>query len=200
MTKKLLWGIVVAYVAVLGLLVQIRLDKNTAQTRLGNGFVFPLATTKADIAQGSEFKGQTLTWSTDADQSYHHDYTAADIHVPEGTHVVAAKGGKVVTVRNVDTCTGRNFPIVIVQGVDNLYYLYSHLKPGSIQVVFGGQVGTGEPLAEVGSADCAQGSAPHLHFDVSRFPFAIRGGFGGEVTLIDPQPALIKAYQELPKK
>ncbi len=170
------------------------------QVRLANKFVFPLATSKAQIESGSSYNGQVLTWSSQAQNSYHHDYVAADIHVNEGTTVLAAKGGQVVDVRSFEQCDDRHFPAITIKGTDGLYYYYTHLKPKTLLPRVGDVVGTGEPIAQVGSAACAQGSAPHLHLDISRFPIAFRGGFWGEVVLVDPQPVLINAYQELPEK
>lgn len=199
--RRVAWGLMaILYIAVLGWFIQLRLDGHNAQVRLANGFVFPLDTTKDNVQAGSSFNGQVLVWSSDTPQSYHHDYMAADIHVAEGTPVLAAKGGEVVAVRNVGACTARYFPAVTIRAVDGFYYYYTHLKPGTTQVEVGEDVETGQNLAQIGSATCAQGSAPHLHLDISRFPQAIRGGRGSLFTLIDPQPALIEAYQSLPQK
>lgn len=196
----LIWSAVVLYIGLLGLFVQVRLDQSNSQVRLVNNFTFPLDTSKKDIQTGSSFNNQVLVWESDVTQSYHHDYLAADIHVAEGTSVLTAKGGQVVAVRNVETCGARHFPAVTIYGVDGFYYYYTHLKPGSIQASVGDSIETGQQFAQVGSSTCAQGSAPHLHLDISRFPYAARGGWAAPFTFIDPQPALIKAYQVVPEK
>lgn len=200
MFKKLIIILAIVYLAIFGWFMQIRFDQKRAEQRVAQGLNFPVLTTKANIAAGSSYNNQTLQWDSTDPTSYHHTYVAADIHVAEGTSVVAAKGGEVVYVRNVQKCDKQNFPIVIIRAVDNFYYLYSHLRPGSIRVSKGESVEGGSELAQVGSADCAQGSAPHLHLDISRVMRSVRGGFWGQVMLIDPQPALIEAYQELPEK
>lgn len=200
MRKKIFIVLTLLYAAVFGWFVQVRLDKSGAEQRIATDFVFPVLTTKAELGEGSSYNNQTLVWDSMAPKSYHHDYPAADIHVSEGTKVSAAKGGQVVMVRNTVQCDKQNFPLIVIRGVDGYYYLYSHLKPNSISLASGDLVETGGVLAEVGSSTCAQNTAPHLHFDVSRFKNAARGGFWGQVTLIDPQPALIKAYQKLPEK
>ncbi len=198
MVRRLFLATVIIYMAIFGWFMQIRQDRDAARLRISQDFIFPLRTTKAAIAHGSVYGGQTLAWVPESPESYHHDYVAADIHVAEGTIVQAAKGGRVVAVRDVKTCTRKSFPYVLIHAVDNYYYLYSHLKPGSIQVGVEDAVEAGQEIAQVGSSQCAQATAPHLHLDVSRFRSAVRGGFWGQVTLIDPQPALNKSYLLLP--
>jgi hypothetical protein len=201
--KSLIIGsLIILYIGLLGFLIQIRLDVHTAQLRVANNFVFPLVTSKEKIQEGTVHDDQALAWDSSAIESYHHDYMAADIHAAENTKVIAAKGGEVVMVRNYDTCDLRHFPGVTIYGVDGFYYYYTHLKPGTIKVAVGDNIETGENFALVGSSACAQNTASHLHLDISRFPFTIRRGPGNssQFTLIDPQPALINAYQELPEK
>ncbi len=194
--------IVFLYLGVLGLLAQIRFDAHNAQLRLANDFVFPLATTKEKIQAGTSFNNETLVWDSALPVSYHHHYAAADIHVPENTGVLAAKGGEVVAVRSYDACDVRHFPGVTIYGADGFYYYYAHLKPGTITVSVGDTVETGDSFALVGSGACAQNTAPHLHIDISRFPFTLRRGPGNssQFVSIDPQAVLINAYQELPEK
>lgn len=198
--QRLLASIVILYLAIMGIALQIRADQTNALKRVANNFTFPLLISKTTLQKGTSYNNETLIWDSNALQSYHHHYVAADIHTPEGTPVVAAKAGQVVEVRTYDSCDLRHFPGVTIQGLDGFYYYYAHLKPGSIQVKVGDQLSSGDQFALVGSSACAQNTASHLHLDISRFPLAWRRGFGAQITRIDPQPALIDAYQELSEK
>lgn len=200
MIKKIMMGLALIVFGFVGFILQISLDSDNAKMRLATDLVFPLDTTKAAIQTGSTRNEETYVWDVYYAKNMHHHYLAADIRIQPGTAVRVARGGLVVEVNNPSECEGRNFPSVTIRGLDNLYYYYAHLTPGSISIKLGDQIASGERFATVGPSSCAQGTAPHLHFDVSRAQTIDRYSRLGRILLIDPQSALIKAYQVLPEK
>jgi murein DD-endopeptidase MepM/ murein hydrolase activator NlpD len=93
---------------------------------------------------------------------------AMDIAMPEGTPIIAARGGVVVKTENNQVGRGSdpsgNF--VRVQHDDGTQGVYLHLKQGSVSVRQGQRVGVGSPLALSGNT--GNSSGPHLHFVVQR--------------------------------
>lgn len=91
---------------------------------------------------------------------------------PQGTHVLAVAGGKVVFAGTDEKImlawyTGFYGNVVVVEHhfpgyAEKVYTLYAHLS--KIQVEVGQQVSAGELLGQVGSTGAAIGS--HLHFEV----------------------------------
>lgn len=93
---------------------------------------------------------------------------AVDIAMPVGTPIVAARAGKVVTVRNSQN--GRlpdpagNF--VRIEHNDGTHSAYLHLQQGSVVVKPGQQVKAGSLLGKSGNTGRSTG--PHLHFVVQK--------------------------------
>ncbi|MEN8145852.1 MAG: M23 family metallopeptidase [Gemmatimonadota bacterium] len=92
-----------------------------------------------------------------------------DFRLPMGTPVLAARAGRVVTVRsNRPDGTNRtgdeNF--VIVRHEDGLFSRYIHLRQGSARVAEGDRVSVRDTLALSGNS--GRSRFPHLHFDVAR--------------------------------
>ena len=191
------WDLPSVLIVLLTSFVFSYMQSNSIHTKVLNKIgVFPLDTNKTELDKGTTYHGQTLVWEP-IEESYHHSYKAADIHVPEGTIVQSAVAGQVVAKRDI-SCDGKNqFPYIQIKGFDGFYYLYSHLGPGSISKNIGETVETGEQIAAVGSAECAQSSASHLHFDVTRFGFLPRNTWLDDYNFIDPQPMLRSRYQSL---
>lgn len=162
-----------------------------------DGFVFPQKTTKAKV------KGHNPPWCFSSQANCHHDYNAADIFADTGTPVLAAKGGKVVFGRNQPT--GGTGSIIVVKGDDNNIYSYIHLKSGSVKFTGGETVKAGDQLAEVGTNEDAQNTPSHLHFDVQPPPATTREGCTNQAcaqppfNFINPQPALVAAFNALPE-
>jgi peptidoglycan LD-endopeptidase LytH len=160
-----------------------------------DGFVFPLKTTKQAIYSGSDGPGGNAKWCyTSRSNCHHSNYNAADIHAPTNTAVVAARGGTVVP-----GSLHANPARLRIKGDDGLWYYYTHLLPGSITVNEGDRVEAGQTIGLIGTSGDAEGTAPHLHFDVS----SVENGFsrpGVEATqyLIDSQPALLESFNALP--
>lgn len=156
-----------------------------------DGFVFPLKTTKAQIQAGV----QGAVWCFDKQSNCHHDYNAADIHVPTGTEVVAARGGEVVYTK-----TGPSR--VVIKGDDGVTYHYTHLGANTLTVAKGQKVVAGAVLGKVGTSQDAAGTAPHLHIDAlpgDKFDNrpACAGPSCSGLPFLELQPALVGAYNGL---
>jgi murein DD-endopeptidase MepM/ murein hydrolase activator NlpD len=93
---------------------------------------------------------------------------AMDIAMPEGTPIIAARGGMVVKIENAQTGRGNdpsgNFVRVLHD--DGTMGVYLHLKRGSVSVREGQRVAVGSALALSGNT--GNSSGPHLHFVVQR--------------------------------
>lgn len=159
-----------------------------------DGFVFPLKTTKTAIKTGTRNDaGKVGIWCYQELTNCHHHYDAADIFAPTGTtEVVAARGG---TVIDVSAGPAR----VRIRGDDGKWYYYTHLLAGSVTVNTDDQVDAGDVIGKIGTSADAEGTAPHLHFDIS----PVENGFyrpGPEDgILIDPQPVLTEVFKALPE-
>ena len=108
------------------------------------------------------------------------DEYALDWKMPEGTPVLAARDGVVVSVKDGSTQGGpdRKFEdfanLVVVQHADGTMAHYCHLAPHSAKVTAGQSVKAGDLLAASGNTGFTSG--PHLHFAV----FRARDGYGRE--------------------
>jgi murein DD-endopeptidase MepM/ murein hydrolase activator NlpD len=129
-------------------------------------------------AAGSSFK---------VTQGYHGSFShtgpdefSTDWKMPEGTPVLAAREGVVVSVKDEFEKGGphRKFEdcanMVVVQHNDGTMAHYCHLAPRSAKVRVGERIRVGDLLAASGNTGFTSG--PHLHFAV----FKARSGFGRE--------------------
>jgi murein DD-endopeptidase MepM/ murein hydrolase activator NlpD len=93
---------------------------------------------------------------------------AMDIAMPEGTPIIAARGGRVVKTENAQAGRGSDASgnFVRVRHDDGTEGVYLHLKQGSVSVQVGQRVAVGSPLALSGNT--GNSSGPHLHFVVQR--------------------------------
>ena len=93
---------------------------------------------------------------------------AIDIAMPEGTPIIAARGGVVIKTENSQDGRGTDASgnFVRVLHNDGTMGVYLHLKKGSVSVREGQQVAVGSPLALSGYT--GNSSGPHLHFVVQR--------------------------------
>ena len=93
---------------------------------------------------------------------------AVDIAMPEGTPIVAARGGTVVRVENEQSGRGNNPSgnFVRILHDDGTMGVYLHLMKGSVTVREGQRVTAGNPIARSGNTGNSTG--PHLHFVVQR--------------------------------
>jgi murein DD-endopeptidase MepM/ murein hydrolase activator NlpD len=93
---------------------------------------------------------------------------ALDIAMPEGTPIIAARGGVVVKTDNRQSGRGNNPSgnYVRILHDDGTMGVYLHLMKGSVQVQEGHRVQVGSTLARSGNTGNSTG--PHLHFVVQR--------------------------------
>ncbi|PAU58216.1 peptidoglycan DD-metalloendopeptidase family protein [Pseudomonas sp. PICF141] len=118
------------------------------------------------------WRGGPFRLSQGANGQYSHygpkNRYAMDIAMPEGTPIIAARGGMVVKTENGQTGRGNdpsgNFVRVLHE--DGTMGVYLHLKKGSVSVREGQRVVVGSALALSGNT--GNSSGPHLHFVVQR--------------------------------
>ena len=93
---------------------------------------------------------------------------AMDIAMPEGTPIVAARGGVVVKTENRQSGRGNNPSgnYVRILHDDGTMGVYLHLMKGSVAVTEGSRISAGSLLARSGNTGNSTG--PHLHFVVQR--------------------------------
>ncbi|MBE7376205.1 peptidoglycan DD-metalloendopeptidase family protein [Pseudomonas lopnurensis] len=93
---------------------------------------------------------------------------AMDIAMPEGTPIIAARGGMVVKVENAQSGRGNNPAgnFVRIMHDDGTMGVYLHLMKGSVAVREGQRVEIGMRIARSGNTGNSTG--PHLHFVVQR--------------------------------
>ena len=103
-------------------------------------------------------------------QPYSSEHYAIDIAAEEGTPVMAAASGTVVTAEWDDRCGN----LVALSHGDGLITRYTHLL--DYQVAVGDQVDQGQQIGRVGST--GESTGPHLHFEI--------------ILKIDPAPLLNK--------
>jgi len=93
---------------------------------------------------------------------------AMDIAMPEGTPIIAARAGTVVSIENNQSGRGThpsgNYVRILHE--DGTMSVYLHLKRGSLKVREGQKVAQGALLALSGNTGNSTG--PHLHFVVQR--------------------------------
>lgn len=89
---------------------------------------------------------------------------AVDIAMPEGTPIVAARGGMVVRVENDQSGRGDNPSgnFVRILHDDGTMAVYAHLAPGGAGVRLGERVRRGQRIGTSGNTGFSGG--PHLHF------------------------------------
>ena len=125
--------------------------------------VYSLPVEESRAIEGQGFHGGFS--HTDAANRY-----ALDIEVPEGTPVLAARGGVVIQAQDgfteggLDPALAERANLVRVMHADGSMALYAHLQAGSLRVRPGQAVTLGQQLASSGNTGYSSG--PHLHFAV----------------------------------
>lgn len=174
-----------------------------------DGFVFPLRTTKDRLKNNPYWSprcknkvsrmGQLGT-TTQISGLCHHDYLAADIQTPAGTKVLAPRPGKIIrSGASNNKCISHNLSLYsdpALGGDGNTFY-FAHLSAED-QASKGTVVKPGDVIGTIDDGHgCFQS---HLHFDISpsQTPFG-RGSYGTKGPLLDPQPPLVAAYNNLPE-
>jgi murein DD-endopeptidase MepM/ murein hydrolase activator NlpD len=109
-----------------------------------------------------------------------HTHQGQDLAADEGTPLVAPRGG---VVEVVEFQAGGAGHYVVLDGEGEDYdYVFMHMREGSIPVVAGQRVRTGQLIGEVGTTGSSSG--PHLHFEIW-----VGGWYAGGHP-IDPLPLL----------
>lgn len=93
---------------------------------------------------------------------YFHLHEGVDLFATDGTPVIACVDGVVSKLAN-GSIGGISFWL---DGDDGITYYYGHLKGFAPGLVAGKRVRVGEILGYVGDTGVAQGTYPHLHFEV----------------------------------
>lgn len=109
-----------------------------------------------------------------------HSHQGQDIAAPEGTPLLAPRGGRVKVIAY--QASGAGHYVVIKGAGEKRDYVFMHLQDGSIRVRQGQFVRTGERIASVGNTGRSFGA--HLHFEIWQ------GAWWGGGKPIDPYPHL----------
>jgi murein DD-endopeptidase MepM/ murein hydrolase activator NlpD len=159
---------------------------------------------QADLPQDLDFfppfpSGMTFPVTQGIDDATTHNrpgsHYAVDIAMPEGTPVLAARGGIVMEMEDDFHGGGQqeeryidraNFVRILHD--DGSMAIYAHLQPNSARVYPGGRVPTGAWIANSGNTGFSSG--PHLHFAIQMnagmalesLPFRFRQAGGAVVT------------------
>ena len=177
----------------------------TQNTFSADGRVFPIENaTKSIIKAGARNDaGQLGVWCYQAATNCHHDYNAADIHVPAGSNVIAMQSGLIVKIGRKESRYGGR---VQIKGDDGFLYYYTHMNPSTIPQEYVANettVSTGQFLGVIGTDDYAVGTAPHLHIDMLPPDWDLRAACSSEgcfnIPFIDIQPVLKEMYDRMPE-
>ena len=176
-------------------------DTSTGGLGVAGNFTFPLKTTKAALAIGSENDQGTGIWNPSCKTGCHHDYDAADIFDQTGVPIVAAVGGNVVKGGEDASC-GSSGCNVSIKGDDGILYFYQHMSKAAT-VNKGATVSAGDVIGAVGTNYSALGTARHLHFDMLPEKYTARPSCSGAACssypFINPMEFLEPAYEALPE-
>lgn len=170
-----------------------------------DGFVFPLKTTQSIIKKGEPVSG--AKWCYDSQKNCHHTANAADISAPEGTVVLAVRGGTVVGANPASgNCASSTIGCNLTfKGDDGVLYYYAHMKERDPALKPGSKLTAGQAVARVGTKAMAINTHPHLHINAlpgskySSQPPCLKGACPNSSDYIDLQPVLISAFNKLPK-
>jgi murein DD-endopeptidase MepM/ murein hydrolase activator NlpD len=110
-----------------------------------------------------------------------HSHQGQDITGAEGTPIVAPRAG-VIEYRAYQA-SGAGHYLVLHGDGEARWYVFMHLKSGSLLPKVGDHVTAGQPLAQMGST--GESSGPHLHFEIWAGGWWTKGS-----APIDPLPDL----------
>jgi murein DD-endopeptidase MepM/ murein hydrolase activator NlpD len=92
-----------------------------------------------------------------------HLHEGVDIFAARGTPVVAAAAGVVRRIVPDSAVGGRSLQVVTADGT---YFYYAHLNSFARFLFEGTPVAVGDVLGAVGTSGNAEGTPPHLHFEI----------------------------------
>lgn len=90
-------------------------------------------------------------------------HEGVDVFAPRGTPIIAAADGVISQVRAGSSRGGKS---VWLTEPDGTYYFYAHLEAFHPDVARGVRVSGGDVLGYVGTTGNAEGTTPHLHFEI----------------------------------
>jgi murein DD-endopeptidase MepM/ murein hydrolase activator NlpD len=131
------------------------------------------------VAGAHTFGGDGSRFGSDRDGG-RRKHQGQDVSAPEGTPMVAARGGTVRFTGNQPS--GAGVYVVITGAGESRDYVYMHLVEGSLLVRKGQTVKTGQLIGQVGNTGASSG--PHLHFEIWQ------GVWQGGGSPVDPLPLL----------
>jgi len=158
---------------------------------LNPGQVIPTQVSNSKTYQLPYPDGQTYKVNTGNNNGGNHSNKwnsyAWDFGMPEGSTVVATRGGKVVSLyegsqTTLSSQTGweKYTNYVLIDHSDGTSSLYAHLKYNSVIPKVGDYVNQNQPIAQSGKTGHVTGKpGDHLHYSVQKTPKDIPlGGFG----------------------
>jgi murein DD-endopeptidase MepM/ murein hydrolase activator NlpD len=92
-----------------------------------------------------------------------HSHQGVDVFAARGTPVISSSAG-VVTEMQTGTAIGGN--TVYVTAADGTYFYYAHLEAHAPGLAKGQEVDAGDVLGFVGTSGNAEGTSPHLHYEI----------------------------------
>jgi hypothetical protein len=128
---------------------------------------------------GTPYGKRGSWWSCDENSAGDGIHTGVDYPDPNGTKVVAARGGKVVYCNHGSAFGSHQLEILPGDGTRDFY---AHMRSRAIPD--GAQVETGAKVGEVGSEGNVSG--PHLHFERHK---VATGGWSCSI-VTNPQPSI----------
>lgn len=165
------------------------------------GLAWPLIQSKA---QAESNLGGCLNRVSQTICQAGHPYDAHDLFAPQGTQVVAAAKGEVISART-GSCGygfGSAFTVQTYDSASNITYFYQHMDPNAGAVRVGMTVNPGDPIGRVGSTTAACNTPSHLHIDATSGrgrPACSRRSCTDEARarFLDISGALYKGYEVL---
>jgi murein DD-endopeptidase MepM/ murein hydrolase activator NlpD len=100
-----------------------------------------------------------------------HSHQGQDIAAPEGTRILAPRGGRVKVVAYQKG--GAGYYVIIDGAGENREYAFMHMQEGSTRVREGQWVRTGKWIGNVGNTGGSSGA--HLHFEIWEGPWYAGG-------------------------
>jgi murein DD-endopeptidase MepM/ murein hydrolase activator NlpD len=131
------------------------------------------------VAGAHTFGGDGSRFGSDRDGG-RRKHQGQDVSAPEGTPMVAARGGTVRFTGNQPS--GAGVYVVITGAGEGRDYVYMHLQEGSLTLKQGDSVRTGAVIGRVGNTGASSGA--HLHFEIWQ------GVWQGGGSPVDPLPLL----------